>query len=140
MESKLSIEEFRDFIDHISESYDDEQLNIILKTCINSLWIMYEQQGRDMAEKTLVELKNYLQERKLKAKKPNHRSVYMVRYEDLELKYCTFFANKQDAEKGKSYFKRNFERIASIEKVDVPYSKKGFIDFVNQYSVKYRNK
>ena len=45
MESKLNIEEFRDFIDHISESYDDEQLNIILKTCINSLWIMYEQQG-----------------------------------------------------------------------------------------------
>ena len=140
MESKLNIEEFRDFIDHISESYDDEQLNIILKTCINSLWIMYEQQGRDMAEKTLVELKNYLQERKLKAKKPNLRSVDMVRYEDLELKYCTLFANKQDAEKGKSQFKRNFERIASIEKVDVPYSKKGFIDFVNQYSVKYRNK
>jgi len=60
MEPKLNIDEFRDFIDHIEEVYNDEQLNIILKTCINSLWIMYEQQGRDMAQKTLVELKNYL--------------------------------------------------------------------------------
>tara|TARA_R100001163_G_C5064972_1_gene202752 strand:+ start:139 stop:321 length:183 start_codon:yes stop_codon:yes gene_type:complete len=60
MEPKLNIDEFRDFIDHIEEVYNDEQLNIILKTCINSLWIMYEQQSRDMAQKTLVELKNYL--------------------------------------------------------------------------------
>ena len=59
MEEKLNIEEFREFLEGIGESYDDEQLNMILKTCINSLWIMYEQ-GYDMPKKALIELKKHL--------------------------------------------------------------------------------
>tara|TARA_Y100000590_G_C15742779_1_gene1020889 strand:+ start:6487 stop:6666 length:180 start_codon:yes stop_codon:yes gene_type:complete len=59
MEEKLNIEEFREFLESIRESYDDEQLDTILKTCINSLWIMYEQ-GYDMPKKALIELKKYL--------------------------------------------------------------------------------
>ena len=59
MEEKLNIEEFRDFLEGIRESYEDQQLDTILKTCINSLWIMYEQ-GYDMPKKALIELKKYL--------------------------------------------------------------------------------
>ena len=59
MEEKLNIQEFREFLESIRESYDDEQLDTILKTCINSLWIMYEQ-GYDMPKKALIELKKYL--------------------------------------------------------------------------------
>ena len=59
MEEKLNIQEFREFLEIVRESYDDEQLDTILKTCINSLWIMYEQ-GYDMPKKALIELKKYL--------------------------------------------------------------------------------
>ena len=59
MEEKLNIQEFREFLESIRESYDDEQLDTILKTCINSLWIMYEQ-GYDMPKKALIELKKHL--------------------------------------------------------------------------------
>ena len=56
---ELKIEDFREFLESIEESYDDEQLNTILKTCINSLWIMYEQ-GYDMPKKALIELKTHI--------------------------------------------------------------------------------
>ncbi|QDP51807.1 MAG: hypothetical protein GOVbin212_26 [Prokaryotic dsDNA virus sp.] len=59
MEEKLNIQEFREFLEIVRESYDDEQLDTILKTCINSLWIMYEQ-GYDMPKKALIELKKHL--------------------------------------------------------------------------------
>ena len=59
MEENLNIEEFREFLESIRESYNDEQLDTILKTCINSLWIMYEQ-GYDMPKKALIELKKHL--------------------------------------------------------------------------------
>ena len=56
---ELKIEDFREFLESIEKSYDDEQLNTILKTCINSLWIMYEQ-GYDMPKKALIELKTHI--------------------------------------------------------------------------------
>ena len=56
---ELKIEDFREFLSSIEDSYDDEQLNTILKTCINSLWIMYEQ-GYDMPKKALIELKTHI--------------------------------------------------------------------------------
>ena len=59
MEEKLNIQEFREFLEIVRESYDDEQLDTILKTCINSLWIMYEQ-GYDLPAKTLIEIKKHL--------------------------------------------------------------------------------
>ena len=76
----------------------------------------------------------------MKAKKPNYRKVYAVRFEDLELKYCAFYTNKIDADKGKTEFKRKFNKDALIDQFDVPYTKKGFIDFVDEYGVKYRTK
>tara|TARA_R100001594_G_scaffold58231_4_gene92222 strand:+ start:1000 stop:1230 length:231 start_codon:yes stop_codon:yes gene_type:complete len=76
----------------------------------------------------------------LKAKNPNYRVIYIVRYEDLELEYCAFYNNVRNANKGKTTFKREFEKCASIEKIEVPYSKKGFIDIINKYGIKYRKK
>tara|TARA_R100000664_G_C2686062_1_gene92048 strand:- start:261 stop:437 length:177 start_codon:yes stop_codon:yes gene_type:complete len=55
----LKIEEFKEFLESIDNDYEDAQLNTILRTCINSLWIMYEQ-GYDLPKKTLIELKNHL--------------------------------------------------------------------------------
>tara|TARA_R100001443_G_scaffold110774_1_gene122933 strand:- start:358 stop:537 length:180 start_codon:yes stop_codon:yes gene_type:complete len=59
MEENIKIEEFKEFLETIKESYDDDQLDSVLKTCINALFIMYEQ-GYDMPKKALIELKNYL--------------------------------------------------------------------------------
>tara|TARA_R100000781_G_scaffold90102_1_gene55593 strand:- start:15981 stop:16154 length:174 start_codon:yes stop_codon:yes gene_type:complete len=56
---ELKIEDFREFLEMTDRMHEDEELNIFLKTCINSLWIMHEQ-GNRMATKTLLELKNYL--------------------------------------------------------------------------------
>tara|TARA_R100001594_G_scaffold77470_1_gene112078 strand:+ start:604 stop:786 length:183 start_codon:yes stop_codon:yes gene_type:complete len=60
MEDEIDIEEFKVFLEITDDMYSDEQLNKFLKTCVNSLFIMHEQQGRNMAKKTLIELKNYL--------------------------------------------------------------------------------
>ena len=59
MEENLNIEDFKSFLAEIEDQYDDEQLSMVLKTCINSLWIMYEQ-GYEMPKKALVELKTHL--------------------------------------------------------------------------------
>ena len=59
MDENIKIEEFKEFLEITKHMYDDDQLNKFLKTCVNSLWIMYEQ-GYDMPKKTLIELKNYL--------------------------------------------------------------------------------
>ena len=59
MEENIKIEEFREFLESIKYSYSDEQLDTVLKTCINALFIMYEQ-GYDMPKKALLELKKHL--------------------------------------------------------------------------------
>ena len=59
MEDNLNIEDFREFLEVTKRMHEDEQLDMFLKTCINSLWIMHDQ-GNQMATKTLIELKNYL--------------------------------------------------------------------------------
>ncbi len=59
MEENLKIEEFKEFLEITKGLYGDEQLDKFLKTCVNSLWIMYEQ-GYDMPKKALIELKKHL--------------------------------------------------------------------------------
>jgi len=59
MDENLKIEEFREFLEITKNMYGDEQLDKFLKTCVNSLWIMYEQ-GYDMPKKALIELKKHL--------------------------------------------------------------------------------
>ena len=55
---EIDIKEFREYVDSL-KSYEDEQLNIVIKVCINALWIMYEQ-GYDMPKKALIELKTHI--------------------------------------------------------------------------------
>ena len=55
----LDIDDFREFLESIEQDYNDPRLDMFLKTCINSLWIMYEN-GYDMPKKALIELKRYL--------------------------------------------------------------------------------
>ena len=59
MEENIKIEEFREFLEITKNMYGDKQLDAVLKTCINALFIMYEQ-GYDMPKKALIELKKHL--------------------------------------------------------------------------------
>jgi hypothetical protein len=51
----LNIDDFKDYLESIEKSYDDDDLNIILKTCVNTLFIMYER-GYDLPKKALLEI------------------------------------------------------------------------------------
>ena len=60
MEININIEDFRDLVDGIKQQYpDDEDLYTIMRTCIQTLWIMHEQ-GYDLPTKALMEIKKYL--------------------------------------------------------------------------------
>ena len=60
MERNLIIEDFRDLVGGIEQQYPkDEDLYKIMKTCIQTLWIMHEQ-GFDLPTKALMEIKKYL--------------------------------------------------------------------------------
>ena len=66
--------------------------------------------------------------------------IYVVRYEDGDVEFCSLYANKKDAMKGRTKFKRKFGKIGSVEKKKVDYTKRGFIDLFNRYSIKHRER
>ena len=68
------------------------------------------------------------------------RNVYIVRYEDGDIEFCSFYRNQAEAMKGRTGFKRQFGKVGSIEKKSVTYTKKGFVDLFNQYAIKYRER
>ena len=68
------------------------------------------------------------------------RNIYVVRYEDADLEFCSFYCNQLDATKGRTEFKRQFGKIGSIEKKKVDYTKRGFINLFNRYSIKHRER
>ena len=68
------------------------------------------------------------------------RKVYVVRYEDSDVEFCSFYCNQADAMKGRTNFKRKFGKLGSIEPIDVDYTKRGFIKTFDRYSVKYRER
>mgnify|MGYP003112305297 CR=1 FL=1 len=55
----LKIEDFKKYLLELEESYDDKNLNLILKTCINTIWIMYEQ-GYDLPKRALLEIEKHI--------------------------------------------------------------------------------
>ena len=57
-DQKIKIEEFNEYLKE-HEVYDYEKLNRIMKICLNSLFIMY-QEGYEMPRKTLLELQKNL--------------------------------------------------------------------------------
>ena len=64
----------------------------------------------------------------------------MVRYEDGDVEFCAFYRNQREAMKGRTYFKRKFKKIGSVEKKKVDYTKRGFINLFNRYSIKHRER
>ena len=69
-------------------------------------------------------------------------NIYVVRYEDADVEYCSFYCNKRDAHKGRTEFRRRFKKFksGSIEKVDVGRDKEGFINMFNKYAIKHRER
>ena len=68
------------------------------------------------------------------------RNVYVVRYEDGDVEFCSFYCNQAEAMKGKTEFKRKFGKEGSVEKKAVTYTKKGFVDLFKKYAVKHRER
>ena len=62
----------------------------------------------------------------------------MVRYEDGEIEFCAFYRNQREAMKGRTYFKRKFKRIGSVEKKTISRTKEGFLNLFTRYAVKSR--
>jgi len=76
----------------------------------------------------------------VKAKEYNLRKIYICRYEDGDVEFCTFHTNQADARKSRTSFKRKFGVVGSVELQKVSYTKKGFIDLFNRYGIKYRQR
>ena len=62
--------------------------------------------------------------------------IYVVRYEDGDVEFCSFFANKKEAMKGRTKFKRKFGKIGSVERQDIGRNKTGFIKLFNRFAIK----
>ncbi len=65
--------------------------------------------------------------------------IYVVRYEDGDIEFCSFFRNKKDAMKGRTKFKRKFGKMGSVERQAIGRDKGGFIKLFDKYAIKSRN-
>ena len=57
----------------------------------------------------------------MKAKEYNLRKIYICRYEDGDVEFCTFHTNKEDARKSRTSFKRQFGVTGSLERKKISY-------------------
>ena len=64
--------------------------------------------------------------------------VYVVRYEDGDVEFCSFYRNKREAMKGRTEFKRQFKKMGSVEKKTISRTKEGFLNLFTRYAVKSR--
>lgn len=62
--------------------------------------------------------------------------VYIVRYEDGDVEFCSFFRNKKEAMKGRTQFKREFGKMGSVERKEIGRDKGSFIDLFNRFAIK----
>ena len=62
--------------------------------------------------------------------------VYVVRYEDGDVEFCSFFRNKKDAMKGRTQFKRKFGKMGSVERRLIGRDKGSFIDLFDRFAIK----
>ena len=60
--------------------------------------------------------------------------VYVVRYEDGDVEFCSFFRNKKEAMKGRTEFKREFGKMGSVERRVIGRDKGGFIDLFHRFA------
>tara|TARA_R100001082_G_scaffold2212_1_gene1980 strand:- start:6477 stop:6692 length:216 start_codon:yes stop_codon:yes gene_type:complete len=68
----------------------------------------------------------------------NTLDFYIVRYEDGDVEFCSFYRNKRDAMKGRTEFKRQFKKMGSVEKKTISRTKEGFLNLFTRYAVKSR--
>ena len=61
--------------------------------------------------------------------------VYIVRYEDGDVEFCSFFRNKKEAMKGRTQFKRKFGKMGSVERKVIGRDKGGFIDLFQRFAI-----
>ena len=66
--------------------------------------------------------------------------LYIVRYEDGDVEFCSFYRNKREAMKGRTHFKRQFKRMGSIEKKTIERNKEGFLNLFNRYAIKHKER
>ena len=62
----------------------------------------------------------------------------MVRYEDGEIEFCAFYRNQREAMKGRTYFKRKFKRIGSVEKKTIERNQERFLNLFERYAIKHK--
>ena len=68
----------------------------------------------------------------------NTLDFYIVRYEDGDVEFCSFYRNKREAMKGRTEFKRQFKKMGSVEKITISRTKEGFLNLFTRYAVKSR--
>tara|TARA_R100001594_G_scaffold77470_1_gene112079 strand:+ start:795 stop:1010 length:216 start_codon:yes stop_codon:yes gene_type:complete len=68
----------------------------------------------------------------------NTLDFYIVRYEDGDVEFCSFYRNKREAMKGRTEFKRQFKKMGSVEKKTISRTKEGFLNLFTRYAVKSR--
>ena len=61
--------------------------------------------------------------------------VYVVRYEDGDVEFCSFFRNKKEAMKGRTEFKREFGKMGSVERRVIGRDKGGVIDLFHRFAI-----
>ena len=66
--------------------------------------------------------------------------LYIVRYEDGDVEFCSFYRNKREAMKGRTRFKRQFKRMGSIEKKTIERNKEGFLNLFDRYAIKHKER
>ena len=62
----------------------------------------------------------------------------MCRYEDGDVEFCTFHTKKIDANKSQRSFKQKLGVEGSVEMKKIAYTKKGYIDLLDRYAIKYK--
>ena len=67
-------------------------------------------------------------------------NVYVVRYEDAEIEYCSFYCNKREAYKGRAKRRKKFRKFksGSVERINVGRKKDGFINLFHKYGIQSR--
>ena len=68
----------------------------------------------------------------------NTLDFYIVRYEDGDVEFCSFYRNKREAMKGRTEFKRQFKKMRCVEKNTISRTKEGFLNLFTRYAVKSR--
>ena len=66
--------------------------------------------------------------------------LYIVRYEDGDVEFCSFYRNQREAMKGRTEFKRQFKRMGSIEKKTIERNKEGFLNLFERYAIKHKER